>query len=305
MRVPSQLLIALFCTQSGAAADMPPIGRIVVFGDLHLESAVRELLPPVPVSLGDADGENLRKKLAASSSWRQSDMTWVCCESAGTAILYVGVRATDRRPQFRPTPTGAIRLDDEDLAIYDRLMELNHEAVTTGRSGPKDEARRIEDQVMARAGVRAARWREVALNSGDKRHRAAAIHLAPYGAKDQALADALAAASQDADALVRNNAVRAMSVLARSSRDSSHVRLDPTPLLNLFDSVHWTDWNKASFALEALTEASDPKLLAEIAARATGPLRQIANWPPMHSEPGSVILKRVGSEGLLNKPVPK
>ncbi len=290
--------------QGSTAADMPPVGRIFVFGDLQVESAVRELLPPVPVRFSAADGDNLQKKLAASSLWRQSDLTWVCCEPQGAAILYVGVRVTDRRPRFRPAPTGTIRLDDEDLTLYDRHMELLHEAATTGRSGPGDDAaghalssyapvREIEEKIIAQAGEWAAHWREVALDSRDNRHRAAAIHLAPYGPKDQVLVDALAAAAQDPDALVRNNAIRAMGVLARSAVGRSRLRFNPVPLLELFDSVHWTDWNKASDALEALTEAADSKLLGEIAERAGEPLRQIASWPPMHAKPATVILERI------------
>src|SRR6266545_3804203 len=111
MRFVCNLAILLISNQSSTAADMPPVGRIVVFGDLRFESAVRQLLPSVPTPLGKADVDKLRKTLAASRLSKQSDLTWVCCEpTTFTAILYVGVKATERRPRFRPTPTGTIRL---------------------------------------------------------------------------------------------------------------------------------------------------------------------------------------------------
>jgi hypothetical protein len=306
MWVFSVLTIVLSPALGSAAEDMPPVGRIVVFGDLRFERAVRQLLPPVPISFGEADVDKFRKKLAASRSWRQSDLTWVCCESTGTAILYVGVRATDRHPRFRPTPTGAIRLDSEDLALYDRLMDVNQEAVFKAIPRSEDDSaghalssyppeREVQEKVIARVGERLALWRDVALESGERHHRAAAVHLIAYGPKDQMLADLLTRAAQDPDSLVRNNAIRAIGVLARSVDARTHLRIDPTPLMNIFESVHWTDWNKASFALLALTDIGDPKLLAAIARQARNPLRQIASWPPMHATPGVVILERIGT----------
>jgi len=304
MRCALVLALALLGSESCTAADLPPVGRIVVFGDLRLEAAVRKLLPPIPISLGENDGDKLRETLAMSRLWRQSDLTWVCCEPAGTAILYVGVKATDRRPHLRPTPAGAVRLDREDLSLYHRLMDRVQEAAATGQSAEDDSAghalsgyppeRKLQQEIIARAGGQVAHWREVALTSSKADDRAAAVHLIPYGPKDQALADVLMSAVRDPSALVRNNAVRAIGVLARSTATRSRLRFDPQPLLDLFESVHWTDWNKASYALLALIETGDAKLLAEVAKRARQPLRQIANWPPMHAGPGIAILERIG-----------
>src|SRR5687767_8199086 len=172
-------------------------------------------------------------------------------------------------------------------------MELNHEALTTRRAEPKEMTRKLEETVTAQATQHASRWRNVALTAKDQHHRAAAIYLAVYGSKDQALADTLAMAAQDPYSLVRNNAIRSISVLAVSATGRT-LTFDPAPVLNLFDSVHWTDWNKASAALVSLTEARDPKLLAEIAARGGEMLRQIAKWPPMHSSAATTILERIG-----------
>jgi hypothetical protein len=64
-------------------------------------------------------------------------------------------------------------------------------------------------------------------------------------------------------------------------------------LLDLFQSVHWTDWNKASFALAALTDTADARLLREIGRRAMGPLQQMAGWPAGHASAAKVILDRI------------
>jgi hypothetical protein len=103
-------------------------------------------------------------------------------------------------------------------------------------------------------------------------------------------------AARDPNSLVRNNAVRGLSALAQSGIGRA-LHLNPAPLLELFKSVSWTDWNKASFALMALTANADSKLLQQIARTIEEPLRQMTNWPPMHAEPSRVILERITHAG--------
>jgi hypothetical protein len=305
------LLITLFGPLL-AAAELPVVGRIVVFGDMDLEASVRAKFPAPPFAIGEKDAETFRKLLIASPLWRESDFTWVCCEPAGTAILYVGVKRNKNVRTLRTPPTGRIRLPTEDLALYERLMDLNHEAVTKGHSGPEDDSaghalssypaiRAAQDAVLERAGRQSSHWRRVALEADDRLHRAAAVHLIPYGPKDAALGQILTTAAEDPEALVRNNALRAIGVLARSQPGRSLVRFEPRPLLQLFESIHWTDWNKASFLLMALTDADDPELLAKIAAHAAEPLRQIARWPAMHAQPAEVVLDRIARVSGLKR----
>ena len=102
MRLSTALAIFVAAGIRTPAEEMPAVGHIIVFGDIQIEKDVRQLLPSVPLIFDDAEANELRKKLAGSHLWRQSDFTYVCCESRGTAILYLGVKTTDERPRFRP-----------------------------------------------------------------------------------------------------------------------------------------------------------------------------------------------------------
>jgi hypothetical protein len=53
----------------------------------------------------------------------------------------VGVKTTDERPRFRPTPSGDARLDTQDLALYEQLMAINQDAVFKEIARSEDDSR--------------------------------------------------------------------------------------------------------------------------------------------------------------------
>ena len=86
-----------------------------------------------------------------------------------------------------------------------------------------------------------------------------------------------------------------MGVLAVYAAKHPGLRLDAGPALDLFDSVVWTDWNKASFALRAPVETGDSGVLERIRTRDLSPLRQIAQWPATHAYAAQVVLKKLNA----------
>jgi hypothetical protein len=57
----------------------------------------------------------------------------------------------------------------------------------------------------------------------------------------------------------------------------------------------WTDRNKGSLALDALTLSRDPRLLQQLRQRALEPLIEMARWrSPGHAGPALRILGRIG-----------
>src|SRR5262245_27422930 len=62
-------------------------------------------------------------------------------------------------------------------------------------------------------------------------------------------------------------------------------------------STVWSDRNKASLALEALTRHRDPKLLETLRRQAIAPLVEIARWKSEgHALPGFLVLARMGGD---------
>jgi hypothetical protein len=55
----------------------------------------------------------------------------------------------------------------------------------------------------------------------------------------------------------------------------------------------WSDRNKASFVLEALSQSNGPRLAAQIKSEAWEPLLEMACWRS-HFAPARIILGRIG-----------
>jgi hypothetical protein len=84
-------------------------------------------------------------------------------------------------------------------------------------------------------------------------------------------------AARDPDAGVRNNAVRALSVIASSSQQRASM-IAAKPFITLLKSDTWFDRNKAAWLLINLTKSRDPKLLAQLREEAMDALVEMARW---------------------------
>jgi len=115
--------------------------------------------------------------------------------------------------------------------------------------------------------------------------------------------DSLVRASLDADDGVRNDAVRALAVLAGAKPNLAQ-RIPPEPFVHLLRSGSWSDHNKASLLLMSLTRSRDPKVLALLRAEALDTLLEMARWRSIgHAEAALSILGRMAGldEDALNK----
>ena len=86
--------------------------------------------------------------------------------------------------------------------------------------------------------------------------------------------------------------MRALGVLLRARPELS--RLVPADrYIDLLDSGTWTDRNKGSLTLMALTSQRDPQLLQALRARASTSLLEMAQWPRGHAHSPRIILAHV------------
>jgi len=126
--------------------------------------------------------------------------------------------------------------------------------------------------------------------------------MSGYGRQSDRQIDDLVHASLDPDDGVRNNAVRALEVLAAAKPDVAR-RIPPQPFVRLLRSGSWSDHNKASLVLVALTTTREPKLLEELRADALESLLEMARWRNIgHAEAALTILGRMAGvkEDTLN-----
>jgi hypothetical protein len=161
----------------------------------------------------------------------------------------------------------------------------------------EDSAMRAEEErYIAFAAAHTDTLRDVLRTSSDAEHRALAAEILAYGTDRAAIARDLLAAVDDPDGDVRNNAVRALAVLAEwaERNPEAGIRIPADPFIALLSSVEWSDRNKGSFALLSLTGSRDPALLSVLRARAYPSLAEMARWTnPGHAMISYMILARI------------
>jgi hypothetical protein len=100
----------------------------------------------------------------------------------------------------------------------------------------------------------------------------------------------------DPDSNVRNNAMRALSILAEYAGHHPELRLKipAEPFIKMLNSLVWTDRDKAGFALMRLTERRDPAMLDSLRGSALPSLVEMAQWKtPGHANMFCLILGRI------------
>ncbi len=285
------------------------VGSIDFFGGQGMDTAA--LLQKLPVRIGQPVNveqvERLRSAVRAAvlaaTGKADTDLGVVCCDQPGKLQLYVGLQGSSyRAPAYAAIPTGDAVLPDDGIALYRKASDALEQAVESGHSQEDDSTgyalakdpalHAIELTMRAYALKHTEAIEQVLAKSHDAEQRRAAAELLGYCDRSPEQVRDLAKAANDADGDVRNNAVRALGVLAVAQ---PLVGLDVQPFVAMLYSGQWTDRNKASLLLNRLTEPRDPALLRVLRDQAMGPLLDGAHWQsPGHAFFFLVILGRIG-----------
>ena len=285
----------------------PPIGLVEVYGLRHVaEAPVRRA---VDLHAGDAFPENTTEivgRIERVPGVAEARLNGVCCND-GRMVLFVGIRETGTAgTTFRPAPRGIARLPDDIVKAGADFEQSFMAAVTRGDADEdrsrgyslmKDPATRaIQERFPAFAARDQPLLKTVLRESSDASARALAAQVMGYAPDKASVVDDLVAAMQDASAEVRNNAMRALALLAQYAQEhpSAHLQVPSAPFVDLLNSIDWPDRNKSSAALLQLTEGRDPALMKELRDRALDSLIEMARWKSEgHSYMPFFILGRV------------
>ena len=302
----SFLLTSLILT-TPALAQSPEIGVIDFYGVRTIP--VARLREALKIKEGDSVtpvlGEGA-ERLQAVPGVQRATIDAVCCES-GKLTLYVGIEESGAPAlAFSPAPTGTIALPEAIMRGY-RDFESAFEAAI--RAGDFAEDDSLGHSLMHYPAARAAQERFVQLasdhravlvtvlhQSATQEHRAIAAQVLAYSPDKKEIIGDLVRATRDPFSTVRNNAVRALALIAGFGRRNPGrgIMVPSEPLVDLLNSLVWTDRNKASMALMQISDARDPALLAQLRARALPPLIEMAQWKAMgHATAPLVILGRI------------
>lgn len=270
------------------------IANIDFFGYGHFDVVkLRSALPIKPgESIKQADWTAYRSRIAeairSQTGKPPTDVARLCCDENGNSVVYIGVAGTSSVAlHYKPAPTGPERLPAAALKLNQETEEALNKAALAGRTqqdnsqgyalsaDPEVHAKELQIREFALANE--ALLHTVLLSSSDAEHRAIAAEFLGYvNVSARQIAD-LTEAARDPDEGVRNNAVRALGVIASSSRQRARMIL-PNPFIALLKSDKWVDRNKGGWLLVNLTESRDPKLLKQLRKEAMDALVEMARW---------------------------
>jgi hypothetical protein len=290
-----------------AAGQAPEIGVIEIYGLRQVPAAkVRQALGVAegdPLPRSKADAEEAIEKVPGVVRAR---LEAACCE-AGRAVLYVGIEERGAtRFEFRDPPKEPLVLPEEIHDAYVRFLTALGEAVragdtqedlTQGHSLMKNAACRAQQERFVEfAAAQLDRIRDVLRNSFDEEHRAIAAYVIGYAPDKKAVVEDLLYAVRDPDETVRNNAMRALAAIEVYAKLNPQlgIRIPPTWLIEMLNSLVWTDRTTAAVNLVNLTEERDPEVLNQIRERALASLIEMAQWKHLaHALPAFILLGRV------------
>jgi hypothetical protein len=295
-----------------AAPDRRHLGEIDFFGYKGLDlAAVRAALPlhegdsfPPPNIKSDALKSQVGRAIKVVIGREPTDVAFVCCDAKQNWMAYIGLPGESYQAlAFNPSPTGDVRLPKDAVKRRDELDDALERAVMNGDSTEDhSEGYALTNDPKARKAELAIRdyalqhedlLFQVLESSSNGEHRAIAARMLGYGRQDDRQTGALVRASLDSDDGVRNDAVRALWVLADGKPAVAH-SIQLTPFIRLLRSGAWSDHNKASLVLMALTATRDPQALAELRADALDPLLEMGRWHNIgHAEAALTILGRI------------
>lgn len=303
------------------APDRRPLGAVDFFGYKGLDvAAIRAALPfhegdsfPPAKVHSDQLKRQVAEAIERSIGRQPTDVSFVCCDAKQNYLVYVGLPGESYEAlAFAPAPTGGVRFPKDAVKLGEDMDRAWTSAVMTGHATEDDsagysltndpKARKVELALRDYALQHEELVRQVLTSSSDAEHRALAAEMSGYGRHSDSQIDDLVHASLDPDDGVRNNAVRALAVLATAKPDVAR-RIPPQPFVRLLRSGSWSDHNKASLVLVALTTTREPKLLEELRADALESLLEMARWRNIgHAEAALTVLGRIAGveEDTLN-----
>lgn len=292
-------------------AQMPQIETIDFYG-LRTVSE-RQIREPLRIKEGNAppktkeERDEIIKRIEALPNVAEARLSAICCTNGGKTMLYIGVREKGSPSlNFRKAPNGAVRLTAEIVKFGKEFDEAHHQAVregdaaedvSAGHSLMKNaEARRVQEKLVPVADQNLKLLRQVLRESSNADHRALAAQIVAYAEDKQAIVEDLVFAMKDADGNVRNNAMRALAIIARYAPEKTEKSIEVPfqPFVEMLNSPEWTDRNKSSLAVMMLTESPDAALLAALREKALTSLIEMAGWKnDGHAGAPFIILGRV------------
>jgi hypothetical protein len=285
-------LIAAFSPIS--ADEQMAIGIVDFYGLRSLtEDQVRAALPITEGMVVSSDysfpDENAMSEVAEALGVLHIELSAICCDEPFELIVYIGIEEEQRSPlKYRDEPVGNKKLPAEILETARQLESAMIAAIQKGDSGEdrsqghslmvNPDARVLQQKYIEYAEEYRNTLIEVLHNSAQQRALAATV-LA-YSSDKKSIVRHLEAAVLDPDVNVRNDASRALALIAGYANENleQDIKIDAAIFVDMLDSVAFYDRNKSAAVLLNLTDSRDPQVLEQIRANALPSLIEMCQW---------------------------
>ena len=270
------------------------IATIEFFGHKGVDvAAIRAILPfheGDELSSGEEAKARVREAVVRATGSEPTDVATICCRSDGGVLLFIGLRGGSFKAfEYHPAPTGEARVSIELAELDERLDEAIVAAVQKGGNAATEDdskgyaltrdpaVRSIQLTLRRYALAHEPELFHVLESSRDAKHRAIASQALGYARQSTRQVLALTRAARDPDDEVRNNATRAIGVLA-GANDRLARQIPPDVFIEMLSSGIWTDRNKGAMVLEGLTAKRTAAILDKLRAAALDSLIEMALW---------------------------
>lgn len=302
------LLIILLAAIASAQGQQIRIGEIEFYGAAGVDlEKLRAALPfqegeTITKEAGAKKAEKAKQVIKQLTGRAPTEIATICCDDRGNLIIFIGLSGQPMR--YLPNPKGTARFPASVNKLYDEWWKTLTEGISKGASDEDwsqgyalsksyPPLRAIQLKVRAYALEHGALIHKVLETSADDNQRAVAAELLGYARQSNSQLKALERASNDSSGEVRNNATRALIVLVGAKPELAG-RIQPDVFIQMLMSGTWTDVNKSSGLLNALTKSRNPLLLAKLSQPAiVERLIEIARWRTGHASAARAILGRI------------
>jgi hypothetical protein len=308
------LLVVTLSFYQKTFAQFYKIGTLDVYGNRKIAADV--VLKHLGVKVGDSitheDFKSAEKAaiLEKIPGVKHATVNPVCCDTSGNLMLFIGIGEDDSCIlKYRNAPKQNIMLPHEMIHAYNSFNNQIEPSIKSGQASEDDSQgyalneyaplRKEQNKFIEFARQNFSLLENVLKNSMNAEHRAAAAQIIAYSLNRKKVADCLLYAINDADDEVRNNATRALGVLAGyiTLHPELRITIPANPFIKMINSIVWTDRNKGTMVLMQLTQTRNKKLLKEIKQQALPSIIEMAKWKDRsHSFSSFVLLGRIADE---------
>lgn len=293
------------------AAQSVKIATIDIYGNRSYTSdQIRNM---IPVKEGDSVDQQtfldkvIQKKLDSLPGVLRVSVTPVCCFHDFDYNLYVGIAESDSAILlFRASPNLRIKLPAKYTSAYAAFSEKLTDAVEAQQASEDWDkghsliqyapARKLQEKFVAWAKADFTLFRKIIRSSAYSDQRATAAQIIAYHPDKKRVLPELLYAMHDENDEVRNNAIRALAVIAYYStlHPELNLNIPHQPFVRLLNSVVWSDRNKGVSVLMQLSKSRDQQLFDQLKRDAMPALKEMTLWKDRkHAMPAFVILARI------------